>query len=113
MASSAPRLERRRSQRLPIRIPVTLFATAFDGRAIEVLAEAIEVNQYGGLIRAPLSPGLGTGIELLNINTQVLEEFRVIRIREERVDGLFELGVEIMSMRRNFWGVPFPESTLA
>lgn len=113
MASPAPRLERRRAKRLQIRVPVMLFATAYDGRPIETPAEAIEINGYGGLIRAPLAPSLGDGIQLMNVNTQVLEDFRVVRVGEERVDGFFELGVEALSPRRNFWGVNFPEATLA
>ncbi len=109
MASAAPRLERRRGRRSPIRIPVTLYATAWDGRLIETPAEVVEINRYGGLLRAPLAPGLGTAIELLNHATQLLEEFRVVRVAEGRVNGCFELGVEVLSLRRNFWGVDFAE----
>jgi len=112
MASFAqsPRLERRRAQRVLIRIPVTLYATAWDGNPIQTTAEATAVNRYGALIRCTLAPGLGSTVELLNHLSQQVEEFRIIHVTEERVDGAFEVGVEILSPFRNFWGIHFPDT---
>ena len=40
-----------------------------------------------------------------------VREFRVISARDQKEDGLFELGVEIFYPARNFWGVQFPRRT--
>lgn len=109
MASSAAMLERRRERRVLIRIPVTLFANSWDGNPIQVAAEAVAVNRYGALLRAPVAPGLGTRIEVMNTLSQEIEEFRVVRIGEHKAGGLFEVGVEILAPRADFWGIHFPE----
>lgn len=111
MASSAPRLERRRGQRVLGRIPVTLSVIGLDDRDIQTAAEAIEVNYFGALLRSPLALGLGSTLELMNPASQQTEEFRVVQIKDEKVDGLFEIGVEILHLRPSFWGIQLPEPT--
>ena len=109
MASSAAMVERRRERRVLIRIPVTLFANSWDGNPLQTAGEAVAVNRYGALLRAPISPGLGTRIEVMNTLSQEVEEFRVVRVGERKVGGVFEIGVEILTPRPDFWGVHFPE----
>jgi len=109
MASSAAMIERRRERRVLIRIPVTLFANSWDGNAIQTAAEAVAVNRYGALLRAPVAPGLGARIEVMNTLSQEVEEFRVVRVGERKIEGLFEIGVEILTPRPDFWGIHFPE----
>ena len=109
MASSAAMIERRRERRVLIRIPVTLFVNSWDGNPQQTPAEAVAVNRYGALLRAPLAPGLGTRIEVMNTLSQEVEEFRVVRVGERKIGGLFDIGVEILTPRPDFWGIHFPE----
>jgi hypothetical protein len=109
MASSATMRERRRERRVLIRIPVTLFANSWDGNPIQATAEAVAVNRYGALLRAPVAPGLGARIEVMNTLSQEIEEFRVVRVAERKAEGLFEIGVEILVPRPDFWGIHFPD----
>ena len=108
-AAAAPRLERRRDRRLPIRVPLTLSATARDGRPLQTQAETVEINRFGALLRVPKPLSPGTSIEALNEDSQLSAEFRVVRLSEEKLGGLFEIGVELLSPVRNFWGVHLPE----
>jgi len=107
MATARAMLERRRSSRVLIRIPVKIFSNGQQGQPLDTPAEAIAVSRYGALIRVPLSPALGSRIEILNGLSQETREFRVIRV-EAKDDGLYELGVEILYPGRNFWGIQFP-----
>jgi len=107
MATARAMLERRRSSRVLIRIPVKIFGNGHPGPPLTTPAEAIDVSRYGALIRVPLSPALGSRIEILNGHSQETREFRVIRV-EAKHDGLYELGVEILHPGRNFWGIQFP-----
>ncbi len=108
MASPAPFIERRRASRVLIRIPITVFSNTLDGSPIHAPAEALAVSRYGALLRAPIAPALGTTIEVLNGLSQEVQEFRVIRISEADRDGYYDLGVEILGPRDNFWGIDFP-----
>ncbi len=113
MASARAMLERRRSSRVPIRIPVKVFSSERDIQASDSAAEAVCVSRYGALIRSPYAPPLGSRIEVLHGISQELRAFRVISARELRKNGPFEMGVEIYHPARDFWGVRFPDEPLS
>jgi hypothetical protein len=107
MATARAMLERRRSSRVKIRIPVKVVSphTATHVHAAEVLA----VSRTGALLRAPFSPELGSRIELRHGISQERREFRVVQVSAPKPDGHFELGLEMLYPGRNFWGVEFPD----
>jgi hypothetical protein len=109
MATTRAMIERRRSSRVAIRIPVKIFGNGDQGQLLDTAAEAIAVNRFGALICVSVSPALGSRVELLNGLSQETREFRVVRVSDPREDGLFELGVEILYPARNFWGIPLPD----
>jgi hypothetical protein len=108
MATTRAMIERRRSSRVLIRIPVKVFSDGSQGQPLDTPAEAIAVSRFGALLHAPFSPALGSRIEVLNGISQETQEFRVIRVRDAS-DGIFELGIEILYPAQNFWGVHFPD----
>ena len=107
MATARAMLERRRSTRVKIRIPVKVVSphTSPHIHAAEVLA----VSRTGALLRAPFSPELGSRIELRHGVSEERREFRVVQVNPGQTDGQFELGVEMLYPGRNFWGVQFPD----
>ena len=109
MASARAMIERRRSSRVLIRIPVKLFSNGALGHKLDTPAEAIAVSRYGALLRSPYLPDLGSRIEVLNGLSQETQEFRVIRISDAKEDGQYELGVETLYPTHNFWGIQFPD----
>jgi hypothetical protein len=109
MATARAMIERRRSRRVAIRIPVKIFCNAAHGQTLDAPAEAIAVSRFGALIRVPFSPAVGSRIELLNRLSEETREFRIVRVGDPTENGLFELGVEILYPTRNFWGLRFPD----
>jgi hypothetical protein len=112
MASARAMIERRRSSRVLIRIPVQLFTNDIHGEPVDRLAEAIAVSRNGALIRGTFEPVLGSRIEVLNGLSQEIQEFRVIRVTRSEESSVFELGLEMLYPTRNFWGVQFPDEAL-
>jgi hypothetical protein len=108
MATARAMPERRRSSRVPIHIPVTVLSGELGSDLRDVSAEAVSVSRHGALLRVPFLPALGSRIEILHGVSQEVREFRVISARDQKQDGLFELGVEILYPTRNFWGVQLP-----
>jgi hypothetical protein len=109
MATARAMLERRRSSRLRIRIPVKVLSKETGGEPRDASAEAISVSRTGALLRLPFLPELGSRIEVLHGLSLEVREFRVISLRSEKDHGPFDLGVEILYPARNFWGVSFPD----
>jgi len=109
MSSARAMLERRRSSRVLIRIPVKIFTNDAKGQPLDAPAEAVAISRHGALLRGHLRPALGTRIEVLNSISQETREFRVVRVSDPQEDGFTELGVEILYPGRSFWGVQFPE----
>src|SRR5271155_1653167 len=91
MATARAMLERRRSSRVLIRIPIKVFTDGTFGEPPDSKAEAIAVSRTGALLRAQFSPALGSRIEVLNGLSQETQEFRVIRVSDPKEDGLYEL----------------------
>jgi hypothetical protein len=108
MASTSPFVERRRASRVLIRIPIKVFSNDPGGQTINASAEAVTVSRFGALLRAPLDPGLGVQLEILNALNEEMKEFRVVRVVKTIHEGLFELGVEMLNPATAFWGIPFP-----
>ncbi|MGC2422357.1 MAG: hypothetical protein WA405_12010 [Candidatus Acidiferrales bacterium] len=109
MATARAMIERRRSSRVLIRIPVRILGDGAHGEPLGAPAEAIAISHNGALLRAAFSPALGSRIEVLNVRSQEIREFRVIRVSHSPVDASFDLGVEILHPARNFWGVSLPD----
>jgi hypothetical protein len=110
MASARAMLERRRSSRVLIRIPVKVYRRDTDGEITDAAAESIAVSRHGAQLRAPFALELGSRIEVLHGHSHELREFRVVSAKSANEDGLFELGVEILHpTRSNFWGIQFPD----
>jgi hypothetical protein len=110
MATARAMLERRRSGRVCISIPLKVIRSE-SGLLSNAAAEAISVSRYGALLRLPFLPPVGSRIELLHGSSQEVREFRVISIKDKdpKAKGAFELGVEILHPAQNFWGVRLPE----
>ena len=82
MATARAMLERRRSSRVRIRIPVKVHSNETGGEPRDASAEAISVSRTGALLRLPFLPELGSRIEVLHGVSHEVREFRVISVRE-------------------------------
>jgi hypothetical protein len=109
VASARAMIERRRSSRVPLRIPVQLSVKENHGEQFRTDGEVIAVSRCGALIRAIFPPSIGTRVEVLHSLSKETREFRVIRVTNAKEPGFFHLGLEILYPAQNFWGIPFPD----
>jgi len=97
----------RRSQRVVIDFPVTLFGQSADGKIFAENASTTSVNAHGALILLqrdvdPEKPAL-----LGNPRTQMEAQCRVV-FRKEVEKNKFEIGLEFSKPAPRFWGINFP-----
>jgi len=108
MASEASYSERRRGERLLIRIPVKINAIGKDGQHINEASETAVVSRFGAMLRVSTPLKQATHMEVMNNFTQQLEKFRVVWVAEKPKEGKWDVGIEIVVPREDFWGVSFP-----
>jgi hypothetical protein len=98
--------ERRRSQRVMLRIPVCLKITVA-GKAVTAGANTVSVNDHGAMVLCPRSFPSGTTIELENERTNERMNCRVTRAPIENPDG-YLIPLEFATPSPKFWGISFP-----
>lgn len=103
---------RRRSERVVLRIPVRILAENEQHEQLHLQAETQVVNAHGGLLR--LREHLHVGQSFLLSNTLNLQEMscRVVRIDEDGME-FYKLAFEFDRPAGNFWPVSFPPADWA
>ncbi len=106
----APRLltgeERRRSQRVIIRVPVTLHWSVA-GKPAKAAATTVSVNDHGAMLLCPQTFAAGGTFELQNDRTQEKQMCRVTRTPVDTAEG-YMIPVEFTGAAPDFWRITFP-----
>jgi hypothetical protein len=105
----APMSNRRRSQRVLLRIPIAVIAPGPDKKMAREQTHTMVVNAHGALIALDLPVRVGQVVILQNPETSEEQSCRVIRVNPAR-EGKAEVGIEFMKPAPNFWRVAFPPS---
>jgi hypothetical protein len=100
--------ERRRSQRVIIRVPVTLEMTKL-GELIKVEAITVAVNIHGAMVLCTRSFDAETTMEIRNERTRDRANARVTRTPRESAEG-YLIPLEFTTPSPNFWQISFPPS---
>ena len=103
---------RRRSERVVLRMSVLLVAENEDRKQIEESAETQIVNAHGGLLRMRQHLHVGQSFLLHNLQTSKDMSCRVVRTEEDGLD-FFKVAFEFDRPAANFWPVVFPPADWA
>lgn len=103
---------RRRSQRVLLRIPIQVIGRGPDKKPVSEMTHTAVVNAHGALIYLSLKVTVGQVIILKNPETDEEQLCRVARA-DPAPDGRTEVGIEFVKPAPNFWRVAFPPSDWA
>jgi|HubBroStandDraft_6_1064221.scaffolds.fasta_scaffold275068_1 hypothetical protein len=98
---------RRRSERVVLRVPVTLSALMPGGKRISIESKTLVVNAHGGLLDVGLELVRGQQIRLSNLKMEAVTTGRVLRV-ERSEEGRFSVAFEFEIPAPHFWPVNFP-----
>jgi translation initiation factor 6 (eIF-6) len=98
--------ERRRSNRVMLRIPVSL-KVMVAGKAVTANANTVSVNDHGAMILCTRSFAAETAVEVYNDRTNERMNCRVTRTPIENSDG-YLIPVEFLTAAPAFWRISFP-----
>ena len=104
--SLMPGEERRRSQRVIIRVPVTLEAV-IAAEKIKLSGHTVAVNIHGAMVLCSRPLDDGTTLELVNERTRERANARVTRASRESSEG-YLVPVEFNTPSPMFWQISFP-----
>jgi hypothetical protein len=107
-ASLLPGDERRRSQRVIIRVPLTLQLSK-GGQALLLSAHTIAVNVHGAMVICRESLDSDTTVEITNDRTRERARARVTRAPRSSAEG-FLTPLEFEKPFPMFWQISFPPS---
>lgn len=98
---------RRRSERVVLRVPVHLSALMPGGKRISIEAHSLVVNAHGGLLDTGIEMAKGQQICLSNSRTDIVATGTVLRV-EGSGEGRFSVVFEFECPAPHFWPVSFP-----
>ncbi len=104
-----PMSNRRRSQRVLLRMPILVIAIGSDKQPISEKAYTAVVNAHGGLIHLAMKVRVGQALILRNPETSEEQSCRVVRSSDVQ-EGKYEVGLEFTTPNSKFWHVAFPPS---
>jgi len=100
---------RRRSQRVLLRIPIAVIAAGPGKKMAREQTYTLVVNAHGALIHLDLNVRVGQVVILQNPETSEEQSCRIVRINPAR-DAKTEVAIEFLKPSPNFWRVAFPPS---
>ncbi len=106
--SPAGGVERRRSQRLSLTIPMEVSWTGEEGAAVNEPAETEVLNAHGALLRTKPHFPIPLLIKLRCQRTGMSTEARVVGFQEPSPEGMLRMAVELSSPSQSFWGLTIP-----
>jgi len=98
---------RRRSERVVLRVRLQLSAMMPDGKRICIEAHTLVVNAHGGLLDVGMEMLRGQHVILSNSGTEGVATGKVVRA-ESSDEGRFSVAFEFDFPAPSFWPVSFP-----
>jgi len=98
---------KRRSSRVVIDIPVTVFGQSSDRKMFHEQTKTITVSAHGALISIKTNIDSVRPVLIVNPRTQMEVQCRVA-YRKDLAGGGVEIGLEFATSLPKFWGIHFP-----
>jgi hypothetical protein len=105
MSSDGTSVERRKSRRFPVVVPIEVSWRGADGIAVKGDAVARQVNANGAFLKMSTYPELGSRVTLANFLSAQTAEARVIAAPHAREGVSNGIIIELIVPNEGFWGV--------
>jgi hypothetical protein len=105
MNSEGKEVERRKSRRLSVSVPVEVSWRGPNGLALKEEATARQVNENGAFLRMSKYPDVGSRVTLANFLSAQTAEARVLAAPNTRSGVASGIVVELVVPSESFWGI--------
>jgi len=107
VATPSNPVDRRRSERVMLRMRLLVIAEDTERKRQEIEGLTQVVNAHGGLMKFPLYLHVGQPLQLINPQNKVEQSSRVVRV-EDTAAGDYSIAFEFDKPNPKFWPVVFP-----
>jgi hypothetical protein len=107
LSSSSDPINRRRSERVMLRMKVTVIAEDVQRQPRQEEALTLVVNAHGGLLQMKMDVYVGQSMRLVNPQNHVEQDCRVVRVDDTSTE-FFSVAFEFDQPNPKFWPVVFP-----
>lgn len=104
-------VQRRRSERLLITIPIRVNGVDRFGKEFQESARTLVVNRHGARILLKQSVAAGTQLLITTAGGRRSAKFRVVGPIQPPTEEGGEWGIECLESNSNLWGIEFPPAT--
>jgi hypothetical protein len=101
--------QKRRTERILLRIPVEVSGTGTDGKTFREKTHTMAINRHGARVALLAPVQRGGLLKITNLQNAKTCAFRVVAGVDKSLSGAPEWGVECLEAGTNFWGIFFPE----
>jgi hypothetical protein len=105
MSADGTEVERRKSHRFPVVVPIEVSWRGANGMALKEDAVAYQVNDKGGFLRMSKYPEVGSRVTLVNFLSAQTAEARVLAAPDSRPGVSSGIIVELVVPSEDFWGI--------
>jgi hypothetical protein len=105
-------LDRRKTARMFLRIPITVKGVDAAGSPFTEEAATVEISRDGARIGLSTTPRAGTDVEITNLANNYTAIFQLTGPCPQSYDGLPEWGVALSAPMPDFWGIAFEEISM-
>lgn len=107
--TSQPEESKRRTERILLRIPITVQGIRQDGKRFKENTHTLAINRHGARIalRSEVQPE--ARVTIINLQNNISCPFRLVGPIGKPLDRGPEWGVECLQPEANFWGIFFPD----
>ena len=106
-------VERRRSGRIYLKLPVIVRWLGADGETVREPAFTEEISSGGGLLHIKRPPPESAEIEVTHSAVEEPVGARIVRFEEPQGDGLARIAIAYARQFETLWGVTFPAAKAA
>jgi hypothetical protein len=107
LATQPNPINRRRSERVMLRMKVTVIAEDVQRQPRQEEALTLAVNAHGGLLQMKMDVHVGQPMRLVNPQNNVEQDCRVVRV-DDTATEFFSVAFEFVQPNPKFWPVVFP-----
>jgi hypothetical protein len=105
MSADGKNMERRKSHRFPVSVPIEVSWRDTDGTLFKEDAVARQVNANGGFLKMSVHPALGSRVTLANFVSARTADARILAAPNAREGVANGIIVELVVPDETFWGI--------